>query len=348
MSKYRFHLFLTELAIITAIFCGCGQVRVDEDVTAQELWAISKDAFEREKYLDAIDLLTTFTLNHSGSTLIDSAQFLLAESHFILKEYIIAEAEYARLVLNFPESPLVDDAWLKIILSFFYMSPRSDLDQKNTERTISAINDFLDEFPQTDLKVRLGVKPTAWQTMRQILTIGIWSPPRTSVEEVSLYRTKLVVPQRGNNFGQWLLRLFTFGIYQPHNAELRIPTSTLVDGDWIAREALYESRSRLSRKTLKSGELYFRMKKFPSAVIYFDTVIEQYSETLWVPYAIRMKGDSYFAMHKYEEAAQAYERYIQEHSPPDRHKIENRIEECHQLSIQIVAPEPEIGDSTNP
>ncbi len=341
----------TKLLIIIGIgfiLSGCGHIRVDEGISAQELWDLSKDTFEREKYLDAIELLTTFTLNHSGSTLIDSAQFLLAECHFILKEYIIAEAEYGRLVRNFPESPLVDDAWLKIILSFFYLSPGYNLDQKNTERTIAAINDFLDEFPETDLEVRLAVKPTAWQTVRQIFTLGIWKPPRVQVDDVSLYRTKVVYPHRGINFGQWLLRVSTFGIYQPHNIQVKIPYSSVVEGDWLVLEALSKTRSRLAKKTCKSGELYYRMKKYPSAVIYFDTVIEQFADTPWAPSAHKLKGDSYFEMRKYLQAADAYQRYLDEFNPDDRSKIEARIDDCHTLSLKADRSVPEIDAQSTP
>ena len=327
-TKSKRRIFIV-VAIISFGFIlnGCGRVHIDEDWSALQLWEISRDAFEREKYLDASELLTTFTLNHSGSTLIDSAQFLLAECHFMLKEYIIAEAEYARLVQNFPKSPLVDDAWLKIVLCFFYLSPRYDLDQQNTSRTVNAINDFLDEYPNTDLSVRLAVKPTAWQTVRQIFTFGIWSPPNEHPLDVSLYRTRVVIPHRSINFGQWLLRLFTFGIYQPDNTEFKVPNSQVLEGDLIVQRALLESRSRLARKTFKSGELYYRMKKYPSAVIYFDTVIEQFNETKWAPDALKMKGESHFSMHKYEEAIRAYQQYLELDEIPDRNRIEERIGE---------------------
>ncbi len=325
------------------LLTGCGTVHVDESWSALELWEISRDTFEQEKYLDASELLTTFTLNHSGSSLIDSAQFFLAECHFMLKEYIIAEAEYSRLVQSFPESPLVDDAWFRIILCFFYLSPRFDLDQQNTSRTVIAINDFLDEYPETDLTVRMAVKPTGWQSLRQVFTLGIWPPPKEDFQNVSLYRTRVVVPHRGINFGQWLLRVFTFGIYHPYNVEYKVPDSEFLDGDSVVRQALLESRSRLARKTYKAGELYFHMKKYPSAVIYFENVMEQFDETAWAVSALKMKGESYFAMHKYEEASQAYQRYLQIDDAPDRAKIENRLQECltHLQSASITSEEGE-------
>lgn len=344
MKKTHVIALFSVLISLLILLSGCGRVRVPKDVYPEELWAMSKDYFEREKYLEAIELLTTFTLNYSGSTLVDSAQFLLAESHFAMGEYILAEAEYGRLIQNFPESPLVDDAWLKIILSFFYMSPRYDLDQRNTVRTVVAIQDFLDEYPETDLSVRLAVKPTAWQNIRKIFTFGIWKPPRAKVEEESLFRTKVVYPSRGINFGQWLLRVFTLGIYNPQTSGLKIPPSAVVDGDWVVRKALEASRSRLARKEFKVGDLYYRMKKYPSAVIYFDTVLEQYGDTPWAKHALRMKGDSFFAMDKYEEAAAAYEKYLQVYTTSDAGVVEDRLEKCRRY-LQSASVEPPQEDT---
>ncbi len=327
MNKTRFFAGLLISILVISLFTGCGRVRVEEGWTAEDLWRVAKDYFERERYLDAIELLTTFTLNYSGSTMIDSAQYLLAESHFSLKEYIVAESEYSRLIRNYPQSPLVDDSWVKIILCFFYLSPRYDLDQKNTERTIASVNDFLDEYPETDVTVRLAVKPTTWQSLRQVLTLGFWKPPQQTVEEVPLFRTKVVFPERGVNFGQWLLRLFTLGLYQPRN-ELRLPPSDLVDGDWIARRALQECRSRLAKKVFKAGELYYRQKKYPSAVIYADWVLELYPETSWASRAQKLKGDAYFAMHKYDQASQAYRLFLDGAQSEDREVVENRLKQC--------------------
>lgn len=307
---------------------GCGRVQVGEGMTAEQQWEIAKEYFEREKYLDALDLLTLFTLNFSGSTLIDSAQYLMAECHFVLHEYILAEAEYSRLVQNFPQSSLLDDAWLKIVLCNFYMSPRFNLDQKYTERTVNAIQDFQDMYSGVDIPVRLAAKPTTGQVIRGIVTFGIWKPKPAKVADVPLKRTKVVYPRRRMGFGKWLLRVFTIGLYNPGTPALKTPPSSVMGGDWVVDRALDESRSRLARKNFKSGELYYRMKKYPSAIIYFDSVIERYDDTLWAERALKLKGDSFFAMKKYPEAAQTYERYLDLYESGERHAVEMRLDEC--------------------
>lgn len=323
------HLSLILSALILVLFSGCGRVRIDESLSPEEQWEIARAYFEHENYLDAIDVLTSFTLNYSGSTLIDSAQYLLAESHFASKEYILASAEYNRLVQNFPQSPLVDDARFKIILSNVCLSPRYSLDQKYTEKTINAIQDFLDDYPSTDLEVRMTTRPTSWQTMRKIFTLGFWPTPRSTVSQVPIFRTKVVYPHRSRSFGQWLLQIMTIGLYSPPEPALRTPRSQEVDGDWVVQKALSDTRSRLAKKDFKAGELYYRMKKYPSAVIYFDSVLDSYEETSWARKALRLKGDALFAMRKYQEAATSYERYLREYKDHEG-GVTSRLNECRQ------------------
>ncbi|MBU0517461.1 outer membrane protein assembly factor BamD [bacterium] len=335
MVIQRFKSILILSILLAFLLNGCGRVRVDESWSAADLWAVSLNYFERERYLDASEFLTSFSLNHSGSTLIDSAQYMLAECHFMMKEYIIAESEYNRLMRNFPESSLFDDAWFKIILCNFYMSPYYQLDQKYTERAVQAVRDFLDEYSETDITVRLAYKSTNWENIRQVLTLGIWRPGHRRADEVSLYRTKVVLPHRSITFGQWMLRFFTIGLYKPAPSELKIPPSTLVDGDWIVEQALMESRSQLAKKTYRSAELYYKLKKYPSTVIYCGTVIEQFEETQWAPKAMKLRGDANFKMHKYDEALSSYQRYLLREDAVEKKAVEDRIDEINTILASV-------------
>ncbi|MFH1861898.1 MAG: outer membrane protein assembly factor BamD [bacterium] len=319
-----------------ALLAGCGRVRLDETLNPIEQWQLAKAYFDDENYLDAKDVLTAFTLNYSGESLIDSAQFLLGECHFAMKEYIIAMSEYNRLIQNFPQSPLGVEAQLRIILCNLYLSPRCELDQKYTERTIVSIQDFLDDYPTTSIEVHLRPQKTTLNTLRWILTLGIWKPTSKSVSEIPVTHTRVVFPHRDSNFGQWLLRALTLGLYKPAKSEIKLPASEIVAGDVVVQRALAECRARLAKKEYKSGELYFHMKKYPSAVIYFDSVLGIYDDTPWVEDALRLKGYSLFAMHKYVEAAQCFEKYLRDGYSEDRERVNSRLQECQQrLSISL-------------
>ncbi len=322
------------MLLTTAFLLGCGRARVDEGLTAEEQWRIAREHFDNENYLSAIDVLNVFTLNYSGSTLIDSAQYLLGECHFALKEFILAESEYNRLIQNFPQSPLVDDAYLKVILCNAYLSPGYKLDQKYTEKTLASATDFAEDYPSTDAAVHLKTTESGWGTIGRIFTLGLYHPRRKNLEEASLFDTEVVFPHRPTRFGVWLLRVATLGIYKPSPAPVITPPSSLVEGEWVAEKARTDAAERLAKKVYKAGELYYRQGKFPSAVIYFDRVTELHRGTSWAEKAAWLKGEACFSMRKYAEAAQAYERYIRDYGGERKKEAQQKMDLCKRFMEQ--------------
>lgn len=295
-------------------------------MSPEEQWDLAKRAFEYENYLDAVDILNVFTLNYSGSALIDSAQFLLGECHFALHEYILAESEYQRLVQNLPQSPLVDDARLKMVLCNLYLSPSYARDQKYTEKTSQVAREFLQDYASTDLILQLAPRASGWRILSEILTLGTLPNTKTDLQERPLFNTKVVYARREQGFGRWLLNVLTLGIYPSPQPELRLPPSQKVSGDWVVARALEDCQTRLSKKDFKSAELYYRQGKYPSAVIYCDQVLGIYASTLYAGPALRLKGDSMYAMGKYGEAAPIYEKYLKQYGAEDREHVQRRLE----------------------
>ena len=143
------HVMLTILMTVT-IF-SCGKHGKKDLLTADESFHRAMEKFNRGKYLDASDELTLITLNYSGSSIIDSAQYYLGEAHFLMKEYIIAASEYQRLVNQFPSSSLVDDAKYKTGLCYYRLSPKYSLDQEYTHKCVDEFQEFTEFFPESEL-----------------------------------------------------------------------------------------------------------------------------------------------------------------------------------------------------
>jgi outer membrane protein assembly factor BamD (BamD/ComL family) len=319
---------------------GCGRVHLDASLSPEEQWELAKRAFEYENYLDAVDILNVFTLNYSGSALIDSAQFLLGECHFALHEYILAESEYQRLVQNLPQSPLVDDARLKMVLCNLYLSPAYPRDQKYTEKTSQVARDFLQDYASTDLTLQLAPQKSGWRILGEIFTLGMLPNPRADIQERPLFDTQVVYPKRDQGFGRWLLNILTLGLYPSPVPDLILPPSQKVSGDWAVARALEGCQARLSMKDFKSAELYFRQDKYPSAVIYCDRVLGIYASTPSAGPALRLKADSMYAMGKYGEAAPLYEKYLKDYGAQDREHVQRRWQSSLQHLQQSAAAPP--------
>ena len=146
MYKYLFYL----LAIV--LFISCAGNKPQPDWTASQYFKYAKEKFDDEDYYEASNEFTVVVLRYAGSTVADSAQLYLADCHFNMDEYIIAAAEYQKLINYMSRSPLVPDAQYKLAESYYQLSPRPSLDQNYTEKAIREFQNFIEDNPTHELK----------------------------------------------------------------------------------------------------------------------------------------------------------------------------------------------------
>lgn len=153
MKSINAILHVTALCIIIAVFAGCGSKRVNlRTLPPEEQFDYAKKFYDKKDYFKAKTEFTAVVMNNRGNRIAEAAQFYLAESHYNLKEYILAIAEYERLIRTMPKSQYVDDASYKIGMAYYELAPGYALDQEYTLKAISQFEQFLLEYPDSDLK----------------------------------------------------------------------------------------------------------------------------------------------------------------------------------------------------
>jgi outer membrane protein assembly factor BamD len=141
-------LFALSLAIV---LFACGGNKARPNMTTEERFAYAMKLFNDKDYFDARTQFRIIILNAPGSTVVDQAQFYLAECHFNMDEFIIAASEYEKLIRLYPRSTLLDDAQYKNALCYDKLSPKADLDQKYTYKAIEEYQRFMEEFSASEL-----------------------------------------------------------------------------------------------------------------------------------------------------------------------------------------------------
>ncbi len=89
------------------------------------------------------------------------------------------------------------------------------------------------------------------------------------------------------------------------------PNSDLVSK---AEIILKECMEKLAKKEFKTGELYRKMGYYDSAVISFQSLIEKYPESKFVPEAIYWIGVCNMKMKKWEDARNSFNRLLSAYS----------------------------------
>lgn len=149
-------LRLSLFAILAAALAfGCASrgkyKQKDLVLDAGFYYARGMEELERRDYERAIEDFTTVVESFSGSAVVDSALFALAETHFKNEDYITAASEYERVYTDYPSSHFVAEAQYRKAVCYALESPKAQLDQENTTLAIEEFNRFIDNFSQHPL-----------------------------------------------------------------------------------------------------------------------------------------------------------------------------------------------------
>jgi outer membrane protein assembly factor BamD len=112
----------------------------------------SEELFKNKKYGRAVEKLEEILSTCAGSGYMEQAQFLLAESHFNLEQWIEARGEYGSFIVNFPGSPFAETAEFRKAVSSFNMEYKIDRDESNTTTAMKDFERYLANHPSTPLR----------------------------------------------------------------------------------------------------------------------------------------------------------------------------------------------------
>jgi len=129
------------LCAATLLTAACSSAPKNEDRTAvcRAKFEKSEERFKKAEYWQIKDDLDEILTTCQGTGYVEQSQFMLAESHFRLEEWIEARGEYSSLVMNFPSSPFAETAAYRKAVSSYKMSYSDSRDETNT---LTAIQDF--------------------------------------------------------------------------------------------------------------------------------------------------------------------------------------------------------------
>lgn len=103
--------------------------------------------FNNRKYQKAGQLFESLAILTSGTARDDTVQYYWGLSNYRFKDYITAEANFARFVENYPMSPFARDAEFYRLDCLYRATYRWELDQTPTRACMAAINEYVREHP---------------------------------------------------------------------------------------------------------------------------------------------------------------------------------------------------------
>jgi tol-pal system protein YbgF len=110
-------------------------------VSDKQAYQTAFDLLQARKYDEAAKAFTQFLSGYASSPLADNAQYWLAQSHYVQRQFNVALPEFQKVVDKYPQSSKLPDALLKVGYC------QSELGNKNAART--ALQQVMRQFPDT-------------------------------------------------------------------------------------------------------------------------------------------------------------------------------------------------------
>ncbi|MDD5951202.1 MAG: outer membrane protein assembly factor BamD [Bacteroidales bacterium] len=107
------------------------------------------DYFNQGKYAKSAQLFESISPATSGTAREDTVLYYWGLSNYRYRDYYTAETNFTSFVMNFPRSPFAEDARFFRIDCLYRSTLRWELDQKPTQNAISAISEYMSEYPSS-------------------------------------------------------------------------------------------------------------------------------------------------------------------------------------------------------
>ena len=147
--KYFKILLAACVALYAAASCKSEYQALLEGYDEEAKYAAAFDYFNQGKFSKAAQLFESLSVTTSGTERDDTIQYYWGLSNYRFKDFYTAETNFKDFLEKFPRSPFAEEAGFLRIDCLYNSSLRYELDQSSSVQTISAIGEYLTNYPQT-------------------------------------------------------------------------------------------------------------------------------------------------------------------------------------------------------
>lgn len=147
--KYCKILLAVSAVLWAAASCKSEYQALLEGYDEDAKYAAAFDYFNQGKFSKAAQLFESLSVTTSGTERDDTIQFYWGLSNYRFKDFYTAETNFKDFIEKFPRSPFAEEAGFLRIDCLYNSSLRYELDQSSSVQTITAIGEYLTNYPQT-------------------------------------------------------------------------------------------------------------------------------------------------------------------------------------------------------
>ena len=139
------------LIVFGLTFSACSEYqKVLNKGTTEDQYKMATQFFEEGKFNKSINLFEKVIPKYGSKPQMERIQYMVGEANFKTKSYDLASYYFERFIGNYPASSKIEDATFLAAESYYLSSPKASRDQANTQKALTALQNFIDKFPQSD------------------------------------------------------------------------------------------------------------------------------------------------------------------------------------------------------
>ncbi|SDC76939.1 Beta-barrel assembly machine subunit BamD [Algoriphagus faecimaris] len=141
-------LTILSLLLFSLLITSCGPFsKLEKSTNWEELYEGANKYYQEGEYNKAIILYDKVLPVIRGSEKAEIADYNYANCHFMTKRYIEAAGYFNNFYRTYNRSPLAEEALFMNAYALYLDSPDYNLDQQSSREAVSAIQQFVIQFP---------------------------------------------------------------------------------------------------------------------------------------------------------------------------------------------------------
>jgi outer membrane protein assembly factor BamD len=289
VTSFLSHSVIMLLAAGILMSSGCSSTKPPATVSSvlDESYAKAVQLYDKKEYQAASVALESLLFTSPATALEDDIVYLLGLSYYQSDQYMLAAEMFLRMQQQMPSSSYARASQFMLAKSYEKLSPPAGLDQQPTRKAIENFALYMDQYPMKDSS-RIS---SDVETYRELLKIN---------PDNDAYKQRYATAS--SQFGR-------------------------IDSLRYSEKAITKLREKLAKNIMIVAREYVQLGKLKAAGIFYDELIERYSDTSYLQQAIEGKIDVLIARNKWFDAGLTLDQYLKRF--PDKKRemqgIRNKI-----------------------
>lgn len=139
----------TLILVLSTLFFSCSPYQKalkSEDTGLKFHFADS--LYNAGKYKKALKLMEQIVPAYRGTPQAEKLMFIYSNTFYNMGDYYLAGYQFERFVSSYPSSEKIEEAAYKGAKSYYFLSPRYSLDQKDTYVALDKLQAYINRFPE--------------------------------------------------------------------------------------------------------------------------------------------------------------------------------------------------------